>query len=52
MNQRILPFVKIGRFVRFDAEDRVRAMHFRSASIFDYHEIRGPIGTAAARERP
>jgi excisionase family DNA binding protein len=36
MRRRVLPFVKQGRFVRFDTSDCDRAMEkLRSASIFD-----------------
>jgi excisionase family DNA binding protein len=36
MRRRILPFVKQGRFVRFDTDDCDRAMEkLRSPSIFD-----------------
>jgi excisionase family DNA binding protein len=36
MRRRILPFIKQGRFVRFDTDDCDRAMEkLRSSSIFD-----------------
>lgn len=36
MKRRVLPFVKHGRFVRFDTADCDRAMEkFRSGTIFD-----------------
>jgi hypothetical protein len=42
MRQRILPFIKKGRFLRFDTDDCDRAMEkFRSASIFDRDKLRG-----------